>query len=92
MERIAIKDYDELDDGELVIGFAIHVLRWEHETMGKPMWGIIPVKEPLADAAPDLLAACKAARAALVQQHTYPADIEAAVKWLSEAIAKAEEQ
>ena len=44
----------------------------------------------LIAAAPDLLAACKAALAALSQPMTYPADIEAAKKWLTDAAAKAE--
>jgi len=44
----------------------------------------------LIAASPDLLEACKAAVAALTQPKTYPADIQAATKWLSAAIAKAE--
>ena len=44
----------------------------------------------LIASAPDLLAACKAALAALSQPMTYPADIAAAKKWLTDAAAKAE--
>lgn len=44
----------------------------------------------LIAASPDLLAACKAALAALSQPMTYPADIAAAKKWLADAAAKAE--
>ena len=43
----------------------------------------------LIAAAPDLLEACKAAHAALSQNHTFPADIDAAKKWLADAIDKA---
>ena len=44
----------------------------------------------LIASAPDLLAACKAALAAISQPMTYPADIAAAKKWLTDAVAKAE--
>jgi len=44
----------------------------------------------LIAAAPDLLGACKGAIAALAQNKTYPADIDAAKSFLSGAIAKAE--
>lgn len=44
----------------------------------------------LIAAAPTLLDGCKAALAALSQNATYPADIEAAKNWLTKAIAAAE--
>ena len=44
----------------------------------------------LIAAAPDLLAACKGALAALSQSKTFPADVEYAIWCLSHAIAKAE--
>ncbi|MCP4541183.1 MAG: hypothetical protein GY832_28955 [Chloroflexi bacterium] len=40
--------------------------------------------------APNLLEACRGALAALSQNATYPADIEAAKTWLTDAIAKVE--
>jgi len=44
----------------------------------------------LIAAAPELLEACKAVIAALSQNKTFPADIDAAKKWLNDAITKAE--
>jgi hypothetical protein len=41
---------------------------------------------------PKMVAACKAALAALSQAKTFPADVAAAKKWLSEAIAQAEKK
>ena len=41
---------------------------------------------------PSLLAAAKAAVAALTQASVHPADIDAAVKWLKDAIEEAEVQ
>jgi len=43
-----------------------------------------------AEAMPGLLIAAKGALAALTQNKTFPADIAAAKKWLSEAIARIE--
>lgn len=55
---------------------------------------VINPENPIAaaEAMPALLAACKAALAALNQNKTFPADIAAAKKWLGEAIALAEKK
>ena len=44
----------------------------------------------LCASAPTLLETCKAVIAALSQNKTFPADINAAKKWLNDAIAQAE--
>lgn len=46
----------------------------------------------LIAAAPALLAACKGAIAALSQNATFPADVDAAKLWLSTAVAQAEKE
>lgn len=78
-----VGDFAILDENHRIIGEAYHqVERDEYR----------PAKEnaQLWAAAPDLLTACKGALAALSQESTYPADIQAAKTWLANAIAKAE--
>jgi len=58
----------------------------EAQALRDAEWKIECAKE----AGPDLLIAAKGALAALSQPATFPADIDAAKKWLTDAIAKAE--
>lgn len=45
MELYKIVDYEDLKEGEPIIAFAKHVLRWNFEMDGIPQYGIVPVEE-----------------------------------------------
>lgn len=42
MEKYNIVNFDDLKDGQYILGFGNHVLRWDFDTMGKPAYGIVP--------------------------------------------------
>lgn len=39
-----VKDYDQLEEGEMILAYGRHVLGWNFETMGEPAYGIVPVE------------------------------------------------
>lgn len=42
MEKYNIVNFDDLKEGQYILGFGNHVLRWDFDTMGKPAYGIVP--------------------------------------------------
>lgn len=41
MNLYKIVNYEDLEEGQMILGFGNHVLRWDFNTMGTPMYGIV---------------------------------------------------
>ncbi len=44
-----IIDYENMKEGQPVLGFGCHVLKWNFDTMGQPAYGIIPIDVGITD-------------------------------------------
>ena len=49
-------DYENLVEGQLILGFGHHVLRWDFERMGTPRFGIVEMSDTLQENLQELLA------------------------------------
>lgn len=47
-EKLVIKEFEELKDGEPVTFFGVHVFRWNFATMGKPTVAFTTEEDPAA--------------------------------------------
>lgn len=77
--RVFVKHHADADQHDAICDLET----WQSEKATK-------ANATLIAAAPELLIACKGAIAALSQHKTFPADIDAAKSFLTDAIAKAE--